>query len=42
MAQRMSAGLGLMHRLSKEYEKPEFGITSVKVHGVDEIGRAHV
>ena len=35
MAQRVSAGLGLMHRLSKEYEKPEFGISSVKVHGVD-------
>ena len=34
-AQRVSAGLDLMHRLSKEYEKPEFGITSVKVHGVD-------
>ena len=35
MAQRVSAGLGLMHRLSKEYEKPEFGITSVQVDGVD-------
>lgn len=34
-AQRVSAGLDLMHRLSKEYEKPEFGITSVKVDGVD-------
>ena len=30
-AQRVSAGLDLMHRLSKEYEKPEFAITSVKV-----------
>jgi poly(3-hydroxybutyrate) depolymerase len=35
MAQRVSAGLGLMHRLSKEYEKPEFGITSVEVDGVE-------
>ena len=35
MAQRMSAGLGLMHRLSKEYEKPEFGITSIEVAGVE-------
>jgi poly(3-hydroxybutyrate) depolymerase len=35
MAQRVSAGLGLMHRLSKEYEKPEFGITSVDVDGVE-------
>ena len=34
-AQRVSAGLDLMHRLSKEYEKPEFGIVSVKVDGVD-------
>ena len=35
MADRVSAGLDLMHRLSKEYEKPEFGITSVQVEGVD-------
>jgi poly(3-hydroxybutyrate) depolymerase len=35
MAQRVSAGLGLMHRLSKEYEKPEFGITAVEVDGVE-------
>jgi poly(3-hydroxybutyrate) depolymerase len=34
-AQRVSAGLDLMHRLAKEYEKPEFGITSVKVDHVD-------
>jgi poly(3-hydroxybutyrate) depolymerase len=34
-AQRVSAGLDLMHRLSKEYEKPEFAITSVKVDKVD-------
>jgi poly(3-hydroxybutyrate) depolymerase len=34
-AQRVSAGLDLMHRLSKEYEKPEFGITSANVDGVD-------
>lgn len=35
MADRVSAGLDLMHRLSKEYEKPEFEITSVNVDGVD-------
>ena len=35
MAQRISAALGLMHRLSKEYEKPEFGITSIEVAGVE-------
>ena len=34
-AQRVSASLDLMHRLSKDYEKPEFGITSVKVDGID-------
>src|SRR5438067_1402317 len=35
MAHRVSAGLDLMHRLSKEYEKPEFNITSVSVAGID-------
>lgn len=35
MAQRISAGLDLMHRLAKEYEKPEFGITSATVNGVE-------
>jgi len=34
-AQRVSAGLDLMHRLSKEYEKPEFGINSVKVGDIE-------
>src|SRR3989442_9066906 len=29
MAHRVSAGLGLMHPLSKEYENPEFEITLV-------------
>ena len=33
MADRVSAGLDLMHRLSKEYEKPEFGITGVDIDG---------
>jgi poly(3-hydroxybutyrate) depolymerase len=35
LSNRLSAGLDLMHRLSKEYEKPPFGITSVKVDGRD-------
>jgi len=35
MAQRVAAGLDLVHRLAKEYEKPEFGITSVQVSGVE-------
>ena len=34
-AQRVSAGLDLMHRLSKEYEKPPFNINSVRVDAVD-------
>lgn len=35
MSQRLSAGLDLMHRLAKDYEKPEFEIKSVEVDGVD-------
>jgi len=35
MAQRVSAGLDLMHRLAKEYEKPEFDIRGVEVDGVE-------
>jgi poly(3-hydroxybutyrate) depolymerase len=34
MAQRMSAGFDLLHRLAKEYEKPAFDITSATVAGV--------
>jgi len=34
MAQRVSAGLDLMHRLAKEYEKPPFDIRSATVDGV--------
>ena len=35
MAVRVSAGLDLMHRLAKDYEKPPFNITSVRVDGVE-------
>lgn len=35
MAQRISAGYDLMHRLGKDYVKPEFGIRTVDVKGVD-------
>ena len=35
LAPRVSAGLGLMHRLAKEYEKPEFNIHSVDIGGVE-------
>jgi poly(3-hydroxybutyrate) depolymerase len=35
LSQRVSAGLDLMHRLAKEYEKPEFNINSVNVDGID-------
>ncbi len=34
-AHRVSAGFDLIHRLTKEYEKPEFGINKVSVHGSD-------
>lgn len=33
LTQRVSASYELMHRLLKEYEKPEFGIVSVEVEG---------
>jgi len=35
MAQRISAGLDLMHRLAKDYEKPAFGISSATVGGIE-------
>jgi poly(3-hydroxybutyrate) depolymerase len=35
MSMRVSAGMDLLHRLAKDYEKPEFGITSVNVDGVE-------
>ena len=35
LAQRISAGYDLMHRLGKDYEKPVFGIHKVDVDGVD-------
>ncbi len=35
IAQRTSAGYALMHRLSKDYEKPQFGIQTVKVNNTD-------
>ena len=35
MAQRVSAGYALMHRLGKDYEKPAFGIQTVKVNQTD-------
>ena len=35
MAHRVSAGLELMHRLAKDYEKPEFDIRSIQVDGVE-------
>jgi poly(3-hydroxybutyrate) depolymerase len=35
MAQRTSAGYALMHRLGKDYEKPAFGIQTVKVNNTE-------
>jgi poly(3-hydroxybutyrate) depolymerase len=34
-AHRFSAGFDLVHRLTKEYEKPEFGINKVEVDGTE-------
>jgi len=34
-AQRISAAYDLMHRLGKDYEKPEFGLRTIQVDGVD-------
>ena len=34
-SQRISAGYDLIHRLGKDYEKPEFGLRTVDVDGVD-------
>jgi poly(3-hydroxybutyrate) depolymerase len=34
-AQRLSASYDLMHRLGKDYEKPEFGLRTIDVDGVD-------
>ena len=35
MAQRVSASLDLINRLSKEYEKPPFNINAIKIGGLD-------
>ncbi|HSV61234.1 MAG TPA: polyhydroxyalkanoate depolymerase [Variovorax sp.] len=35
MSQRMAAGCDLLYRLGKDYEKPDFGIKTVKVDGDD-------
>ena len=34
-SQRISAAYDLMHRLGKDYEKPEFGLRTIHVDGVD-------
>ena len=34
-AQRLSAGYDLMHRLGKDYIKPEFGLRTIDVDGID-------
>ena len=34
-SQRLSAGYDLMHRLGKDYEKPEFGIRTIEVDSVE-------
>jgi len=34
-SQRISAGYDLLHRLGKDYEKPEFGLRTIDVDGVE-------
>ena len=34
-SQRLSASYDLMHRLGKDYEKPEFGLRTIAVGGVE-------
>jgi poly(3-hydroxybutyrate) depolymerase len=41
-AQRVSAGFDLIHRLTKEYEKPEFGINAVIVDGTEVVVQEQV
>jgi poly(3-hydroxybutyrate) depolymerase len=35
LSQRMAAGYELMHRLAKDYVKPEFGLRTVEVDGIE-------
>jgi poly(3-hydroxybutyrate) depolymerase len=35
LSQRISASYDLMHRLGKDYEKPEFGLRTIEVKGVE-------
>ncbi|MBA4329547.1 MAG: polyhydroxyalkanoate depolymerase, partial [Polaromonas sp.] len=35
LAQRISAGYSLIYRLGKDYEKPQFGISTVDVDGTN-------
>ncbi|UCH18419.1 MAG: polyhydroxyalkanoate depolymerase, partial [Burkholderiales bacterium] len=42
LSQRMSASFDLLHRLAKEYEKPEFDIHTVQVGHVDVAVQEHV
>ena len=35
LSHRMAAGYDLLYRLGKDYEKPQFGITTVDVNGVE-------
>ena len=35
LVQRLSAGYDLLYRLSKDYEKPQFGISTINVNGVE-------
>ena len=40
--QRVSAGFDLMHRLTKEYEKPQFNITNIQVGDIEVVVQQQV
>ena len=35
LSRRLSAGYDLLHRVGKQYEKPEFGLKSTRVDDID-------
>jgi poly(3-hydroxybutyrate) depolymerase len=42
LAQRVAAGFDLMYRLGKDYERPQFGISSVRVDGEEVVVQERV
>lgn len=42
LTKNLSAGYELLHRLGKDYKKPEFNIDSVGINGVNVVVHEHV